>query len=161
MSKDYSPGEILKIAVEVEKNGKDLYEALERESQTENIRQLWAYLKEQEEIHRKVFQDMLDSQKDYLVVEFSAGEHQAYLGAIASEYIFTQDLIKKYIRKRFQNDIEAIDFGISVEKISILTYTALKEYIKKDKKGVLDKVIVQEKTHLVKLKTLKRTATQA
>ena len=93
----YSPGEILKIAVEVEKNGKKLYEALALESQNKKLKELWLYLKEQEESHQKVFQEMLDNQKDYIVFEFSPGEHQAYLGAIASEYIFTQDLIKKFI----------------------------------------------------------------
>ncbi|MCF7908470.1 MAG: hypothetical protein K9L86_06340 [Candidatus Omnitrophica bacterium] len=159
MLQQYSPGEILKIAVEVEKNGKDLYEALASESQDEKTEQLWSYLKEQEEIHRELFQKMLDNQKDYLIFEFSPGEHQAYLGAIASEYIFTQGLIKKFISQRFENSNQAIDFGISVEKISILTYTALREYIKKDKLAVLDKIIKEEEKHLVQLKNLKHILT--
>lgn len=156
MAQQYDPGEILKIAVEVEKNGKDLYEVLALESQDEKIKEIWSYLKKQEELHQKVFQEMLDNQKDYLVFEFSPGEHQAYLGAVASEYIFTQDLIKKFINRRFENDNQAIDFGISVEKISILTYTTLRDYIKRDKRVVLDKIIKEEKNHLVQLESLKR-----
>lgn len=156
MTQNYSPGEILKIAVSVEENGKVLYGVLELESSSEQMRETWAYLKEQEEIHRKVFQEMLERQKDYIVVEFSPGENQAYLKAIASEYIFTQDLIRKHISKRFESDLEAIEFGISVEKISILTYAALREYMKKDKQAVLDKIIAEEKSHLARLKVLKR-----
>jgi len=156
MSQNYSPGEVLKIAVEVEENGKVLYGVLELESRSEQMKEIWAYLKDQEEIHRKVFQDMLDRQKDYIVAEFSPGENQAYLRAIASEYIFTQDLIRKHISKRFESDLEAVEFGISVEKISILTYVALREYIKKDKQVVLDKIIAEEKNHLARLKSLKR-----
>jgi len=157
MLEKYNPGEILKIAVEVEKNGKELYALLEVKSRDPQASSLWAYLKQQEEIHQQTFQEILSNQKDYLVVEFSAGEHEPYLKAIASEYIFTQDLIKEYISQEFKSDSEAIDFGISVEKISILTYAALREYINKDKQPVLDKIIDEEKNHLAKLKSLKRT----
>ena len=157
MLENYNPGEILKIAVEVEKNGKDLYALLELKSQDPQARQIWAYLKQQEEAHQKIFQEMLSRQKDYLIVEFSPGEHGSYLRAIASEYVFTQDLIKKHMREEFSSDIEAVNFGISIEKISILTYSALRDYIKKDKLSVLDKIIDEEKSHLAKLKGLKRT----
>lgn len=157
MPDSYSPGEILKIAVEVERTGQELYAALELESQTKDIKDTWAYLKEQEGIHQKTFQEMLDKQADYLIAEFSPGEHQAYLQAISSEYIFTQDSIKKHLNQRFENDRQAIDFAIKVEKVSILTYAALKEYISKDKQGVLDKIIAEEKGHLARLKKIKRT----
>jgi len=157
MLENYNPGEILKIAVEVERNGKDLYALLELKSQDSQARQIWAYLKQQEEVHQRTFQEMLSHQKNYLIVEFSPGEHESYLRAIASEYVFTQDLIKKHIKAEFSSDIEAVNFGISVEKISILTYSALREYIKKDRLAVLDKIIDEEKNHLAKLKGLKRT----
>ena len=157
MLEKYSPGEILKIAVEVEKNGKELYAFLELKSRDPEISKLWAYLKQQEEVHQKIFQEMFSNQKDYLIAEFSPGEHEAYLKSIASEYIFTQDRIKKHIDQGFKSDSEAVNFGISVEKISILTYVALREYINKNKQLVLDKVIDEEKTHLAKLKSLRRT----
>lgn len=160
MNQEYNLGEILKIAVEVEKNGKDLYGVLALESQNEQIEKIWLYLKQQEAEHEKFFQSMLDAQSDYLISEFSSGDHQAYIRAIASEYIFTEDLIKKHIKKKFESDIEAIEFGISIEKISILTYSGLREYIKKDKQPALDKVIQEEKKHLTQLKQLRRSVSQ-
>ncbi|MBP7087870.1 MAG: ferritin family protein [Candidatus Omnitrophica bacterium] len=155
MSKDFSPQEILKIAIRVEENGKNLYQSLEDKAKKDELKALWRYLKEQEKIHRQTFQEMLDNIKDYVIYEFNPGEYQAYLRAIASEYIFTQELVERKIKEGFGSDSEALKFGIFIEKESILTYTALKEYITTDKQSVLDKIIDEEKWHLVKLSVLK------
>jgi len=155
MSKDFSPQEILKIAIRVEENGQKLYGSLEDKAKNKELQALWRYLKEQEKIHRQTFQEMLDKVKDYIVYEFNPGEYQAYLRAIASEYIFTQELVDQKIKEGFSSDIEALKFGIFIEKESILTYTVLKEYITTDKQSVLDKIIDEEKWHMVKLSALR------
>ena len=151
----FSPQEILRIAIKIEENGKKLYEALEKKTGNVVMRDAWAYLKDQEEVHRKTFQAMLDNVGDYIVYEFSPGEYDAYIKAIASGYIFTQELIVKKTGEGFKSDLEAIDFGIYIEKESILTYSALRGYILTEKHQVLDKVIDEEKNHLVKLTILK------
>ena len=155
MANIFSPQEILRIAIKVEENGKKLYEALEKKAGNVIMRDAWAYLKDQEELHRKTFQAMLDNVGDYIVYEFSPGEYDAYIKAIAAGYIFTQELIVKKTEEGFKSDLEAIDFGIYIEKESILTYSALRGYILTEKHPVLDKVIDEEKNHLVKLTILK------
>jgi len=155
MTNIFSPQEILRIAVKVEERGKKLYEALEKKSSDKKIIDLWKYLKEQEEIHRKVFQGMLDKAGDYIVSELTPGEYGAYIRAIGASYIFTEELIEKKIKESFASDLEAIDFGLHIEKESILTYSALREYMLADKWPVLDKVIAEEKEHLIKLTVLR------
>lgn len=155
MENVFSPQELLKIAVGVEENGKSLYEILENKAKDEKIKAIWKYLKEQEEIHRQIFKQMLDDVGSYIVYEFSPGEYDAYLKAIASSYIFTQELIKKKIKELFNSELEAVDFGIYIEKESILALSALKEYITSDKKAVLNKIIAEERKHLVCLTSLK------
>ncbi|MCK9615585.1 MAG: hypothetical protein M0R48_08780 [Candidatus Omnitrophica bacterium] len=155
MANIFSPQEILRIAIRVEENGKKLYAILEKKTGNEIMREVWAYLKDQEELHRKTFQAMLDNVGDYIVYEFSPGEYDAYIKAIAAGYIFTQELIEKKTKEGFKSDLEAIDFGIYIEKESILTYSALRGYILAEKHAVLDKVIDEEKNHLVKLTILK------
>jgi len=155
MANIFSPQEILRIAIKVEENGKKLYEALEKKAASADIRDTWAYLKDQEELHRKTFKDMLDNVGDYIVYEFSPGEYEAYVKAIAAGYVFTPELVEKKTKEGFKSDLEAIDFGIYIEKESILTYSALREYIITEKQPVLDKVIDEEKNHLVKLTILK------
>ena len=155
MTERFSPQEILKIAIKVEENGKKLFAALEEKAKNEKVKDVWRYLKEQEEAHCQVFQDMLDNVGDYLVYEFSLGEYEAYIRAIASSYIFTTQLMERKAKEGFSSDQEAIDFGIEIEKESILTYTALRDYVQTSKQEVLDKVINEEKMHLVRLTDLK------
>ena len=157
MADTFSPQEILKIAIKVEENGKKLYGILEEKAKDGKIKSVWRYLKEQEDVHRKVFQEMLDNVGDYIVYEFNPGEYEAYVKAIAASYIFTTRLVERKIKDGFGSDREAIDFGIHIEKESILTYTALREYVQTAKQVVLDKVIKEEKTHLVRLTALKES----
>ncbi|HEC69397.1 MAG TPA: hypothetical protein ENI31_03835 [Candidatus Omnitrophica bacterium] len=151
MSNILSAQDILKIAIKVEENGKNLYQALEEKEGDPKIKDLWNYLKREEVEHQKIFQDMLNKVGDYIVSEFSPGEYSAYLKAIASSYIFTQELIEKKIKELFKDSLEAVEFGLYIEKESILTYSAFKEYVLADKQPVLQKVIDEEKKHLTQL----------
>jgi rubrerythrin len=157
MADNFSPQEILRIAIKVEENGKKLFGILEEKAKDEKVKSVWRYLKEQEDAHIKVFQDMLDNVGDYIVYEFSPGEYEAYVKAVAASYIFTTRLAERKIKDGFSSDAEAIDFGIHIEKESILTYTALREYVQTSKQVVLDKVIKEERNHLVKLTALKES----
>ena len=68
--------------------------------------------------------------------------------------------MERKIKEGFASDAEAIDFGIHIEKESILTYTALKDYVQTAKQEVINKVIDEEKSHLVKLTGLKEAITK-
>jgi rubrerythrin len=150
-----SPQEILKIAIKVEENGKKLYGILEEKAKDEEIKKIWRFLKEQEEEHRKVFQKMLENVGEYIVYEFSPGEYEAYLKAIASMYVFAPQLIEEKTKTLFKSDLEAVEFGIYIETDSILVYSAFKEYVMNSKQHILEKVINEERNHLVRLVNLK------
>ena len=155
MINTFNPQEIIKIAINIEESGKKLYQALESKAKDRKLKIICKYLKEQEEIHRQTFEKMLDNIGEYIVHEFSSGEYGAYLKAIATQYIFTQELIEAKVKEGFCSDLEAVEFGIFVEKESILTYSALREYMLTGKQAVLDRVIDQERKHLVELVALK------
>ena len=156
MANIFSPQEILRIAVKVEEQGKKLYQILEEKAGSEQLKNLWHYLGEQEEVHRGIFQGMLERVGDYIIDEFSPGEYQAYLEALASEYVFTPGIIEQKMREVFASDIQAVEFGIYIEKESILIYSALSEYVHTDKQSVLKKVIDEEKRHVAQLISLKK-----
>ena len=92
MADNFSPQEILRIAIKVEEGGKKLFGILEEKAKDEKIKSVWRYLKEQEDEHKKVFQEMLDQAGDYIVYEFSPGEYEAYIKAVASSYILLPGL---------------------------------------------------------------------
>jgi rubrerythrin len=151
----FSPQEILRIAVKVEENGVKLYESFEKKTTEPKIKGIWRHLKEQDELHRKIFQEMLEKVGDYIVYEFNPGEYDTYIRAIASQYIFVPDLIEKKTKDGFTSNLDAVDFGIFIEKESIFTYTALKEYITTAQLPVIEKIIDEEKKHLIELTLLK------
>jgi rubrerythrin len=155
MLPNYSPQEILRIAVKVEEAGEKLYAKLEYESKNEELTQIWNYLLEQEKEHRNIFQKMLDNIGDYIVDNLNPGEYNNYIRAIASEFVFTPELVDKKVQEGFSNDLSAIKFAIGIEKESILAYEAMKEYISLNRHEVLDQIIGQEKKHLEQLLTFK------
>ncbi|MDD3296943.1 MAG: ferritin family protein [Candidatus Omnitrophica bacterium] len=156
MLEKFNPQEILKIAVAVEENGRKLYENLEKKAKGQELKQMWKHLKDQEAEHIKVFEQMLENLKDYLVVEFNPGEYEGYLKAISFEFVFTRQLIEEKITEGFSSEVQALNFGIHIEKKSILVYSALRDYLLQAKQPVLDKVIEEEKKHLIELTEFKK-----
>lgn len=155
MIRAFNPKEVLQISINVETQGEKLYSLLEAKAKNKKLQKVWHYLSEQEKIHRGVFEEILKQANSYIVHEFNPGEYEAYLRAIAAEYIFTPELIQKKAKAGFQSDLEAVDFGIKIEKDSIAVYSALREYILAGKCGLLDKVIDEEKKHYADLVSLK------
>ncbi len=102
---------------------------------------------------------MLESSGDYFIKEFGVGDYDAYLEAIAVTYIFTPELIKRKTEELFASTLEALDFGLQIEKESILVYTALKEYVLDDKKELLDSIIREEKRHVIVLTEFRKKIT--
>lgn len=155
MGKAFNPQEIIKIAIAVETNGQRFYEMMARQAKTEGSKDIWHYLAQQEEAHRKIFQHILNYLDGYLLVEFAAGEYSAYLNAMASEYIFTQELMDDELKENFISELDAIEFAIAIEKDSILTYLAFKEAVRLEKQEEINKIIEEEKRHLIRLIELK------
>ena len=155
MEKGFSPQEILRVAVQVEEKGKKLFGILEEQAENIKLKAVWKYLKEQEIVHCEIFQDMLDNMSDYIVDDFSPGEYDAYMKAIAMDYILTPEIIDAKSKESFASDLDAVDFGIFIEKQSILTYNAFREFIQNDKQHVLDRIIEEEKKHFMRLVSLR------
>jgi rubrerythrin len=53
--------------------------------------------------------------------------------------------------------LEAVNFGIEIEKESILVYSSLEEFMKLERKELIDKIIDQERKHYTDLVSLKKT----
>lgn len=155
MNEMMNPKEILQIAVQIEENGKKLYASLENKASNKKIKTVWEYLKNQEEKHGKVFQGMLNGVSNYVVADFNQQEYNAYIRFLAKEYVFTQNLIEEKTSQGFSSDLAAIEFAITIEKDSILIYSALKEYVLTEKQKTIEKIIHEEQKHLADLLLLK------
>ena len=70
MRNTFNPQEIVNIAINIEENGKKLYEILETKAKNKKVKAVCRYLKEQEEVHLKFFQEMLGN-----AIKYSKAQH--------------------------------------------------------------------------------------
>jgi len=155
MANVFAGSEIVEIGIEIEKNGKDFYEALANLTKDEVTKDIFKFLAAQEQQHIATFEKILDAVHKYEPPESYPGEYFAYMKALASEHIFTKQDQGKEIAKSAKNDKEAIDLGIKFEKESILFYEGMKKVVPESQIKPVDALIAQENNHLLKLYNVK------
>lgn len=152
----FAGSEIVELGVQVEKNGRDFYNTLVRQSKHKDAKERFKYLAGEEEKHIATFQRILDKLEKYEPPESYPGEYFAYMNALASDYVFTKKDKGKEIAKNITSDKEAVDMGIGFEKDSILFYEGMRRVVPEYDHKVLDELIRQEQNHLRQLSDLKK-----
>lgn len=154
MGNIFSGSEIVEIGIQIEKNGRDFYNALALRSKSEKVREIFEFLAKEEEKHIAVFQGILHGVEQYLPPESYPGEYFTYMNSLAAGYVFTQKDKGAQIAKSILNDKEAIDLGVGFEKDSITFYKGMKKVIPEYDLKIIDRLIVQEENHLKMLTDL-------
>ena len=157
MSEKYNHCELLEIAADIEETGKKLYTQLMDKTSDEELKAVWCFLAQKEEEHKKIFSDMLASAQECTIFEYAQDDYSLYLKAVSENYVFTARLIEEKKDEIFASSLKAVEFAISMEKESILTYSALKEVLDQERRPVMDKVIAEEQKHWVELEKVKKT----
>ncbi|WP_018249512.1 ferritin-like domain-containing protein [Orenia marismortui] len=158
MANQFNALEIIKIAMNVEKEGENFYKRCVEVNSEPEVKKVFKELQEDEQEHYKYFKRLLkifDEEdksitRDYLYEQ----EVNNYLKALVDTKVFpTDDKITDDIAHNLQ---EAIEVGIKAEKNSLLLYAELID-IEEDKNTIeaLEKLIIEEKRHLIKLESLK------
>jgi rubrerythrin len=168
MGNIFAGSEIVELGIQIEKNGRDFYNAVAKQSKNlppergpvkggKKAKEIFEYLAQEEEKHIVIFQKILDSVNKYEPAESYPGEYFAYMNALASGYIFTQKDKGGEIAKQVTSDVGVIDLGIGFEKESIVFYVGMKKVVPEYDHKVIDKLIEQEQDHLRKLSELKKS----
>ncbi|MFC1938994.1 ferritin family protein [Chloroflexota bacterium] len=155
MSISFYGNELINIAIGIERRGIAFYDVLARSTQNTKAREIFHYLVGMERDHIQIFQGMLDGADKYEMPETYAGEYGAYLQALVDTAVFTDDAVTSELATQSENDIAAIELGISAEKDSILFYYEMKEIVPQSVRSTIDKIIAEEKLHLRQLSELK------
>ena len=156
MGNVFAGSEIVEIGVQIEKNGRDFYEALAAKSKAKKAKEVFGYLAGEEAKHITAFQKILESVERYEPQEAYPGEYFAYMNALASEHVFTKQNKGKDIAKKTRNDKEAVDLGIGFEKDSIIFYEGMRKVALEEDERVVNDLILQEQNHLRQLVELKK-----
>jgi len=155
MGNIFSGSEIIELGIQIEKNGRDFYSTLTANSKTESSRGVFLKLAGEEEKHIAVFQGMLEKTGSNEINQPYSDEYNAYLQALVSETVFTQEDQGRQIAAKVKSEKEAIDLGIGFEKDSILFYQGIKKAVPEYDHKVIDELILQEQRHLSLLRELK------
>ncbi len=153
----FAGSEIVELGIQIEKNGRDFYNAVIEQSKNQKAKETFKYLAGEEEKHIAVFQNILDSVHKYEPPESYPGEYFAYMNALARDYVFTQKDKGREIAKNVKGDKEAISLGIGFEKDSIIFYVGMKKVVPEYDHKIVDKLITQEQDHLRQMSELKES----
>jgi len=150
----FSPSEIVQMGVEIEKNGRDFYNAVAGLSKSAGAKKIFEFLAGEEDKHIKVFEDILSTVEKYEPPEAYTEEYFSYLRALSESHVFTKKNQGTEIGSKVKTDKEAINLAIGFEKDSILFYYEMKKLVLADSHKAIDRLVAQEQEHLKKLTEL-------
>lgn len=156
MANIFSGSEIIEFGIQIEKNGRDFYNTLSKQSNDPKSKDIFRYLAAEEEKHIAAFQNILNNVEKYEQTESYPGEYSSYMNTLASEYVFTKKDKGIEMAKNMKSDKEAVELGIGFEKDSIIFYTGMKRMVQEYDRKVIENLIAQEQDHLKRLYDLKR-----
>jgi len=157
MSEIFKAEEILKTAIRIEENGIIFYREMVKKFKEKDLQATFNFLAEEDEKHRKIFEEMLSKSEQYEMVDSYPGEHEAYLHAFADEHVFSKEKTGELMAKKVKDAKEAINFGIEVELDSINYYQEIKRFVPDYQKATIEKIIEEERNHFLKLSDIKKT----
>jgi rubrerythrin len=152
----FKASEVLKIAVQIEKNGLAFYSQVKEYSKSFPVQEVFGYLAKEEVRHQHAFESLLEKAGDYEPAESYPGELEMYMQAIAGENVFTKSDAMKQVAQKAEVDKEAIELGIGFEKDSIIFFSELKKFVPASNQGIVERIIGEEKGHLSKLIALRK-----
>lgn len=155
MSDIFSAGEIVKIGIEIEKNGRDFYSALMRKAWDIKVCDIFKFLSQEEDKHIKVFQRILKEAKQGQEASMESDDYYAYMKSLADKYVFTRENAGIEFARAIHNVKDAVDKAINFERESIIFYDGIKKAVFDSGKPAVDSLIEQEKLHLQQLTMLK------
>ncbi len=159
MALRFTPEEAVELAILIEVNGEAFYKSLEEgapEAQA-RVREVFAYLAREEERHRAAFEKLRESLRGYEPVESYPGEHAAYMEALADRNVFTKEGAGRELAQKISSSRQAVELALEFEKESILFFEGLRPLLAREGREVVDRLIEEEKRHIVKLRELEET----
>jgi len=154
----FEASDIVAMAVRVEQNGWKFYNTFQETLESESAKEIFKFLAGEEKKHETIFKGLLGDLGQYRPPEAYEEEYNLYMQALADSHIFKEDTAVEEIARAAKTIIEALDVGIGFEKDSILFFNELLNFVPKGQHPVIQKLIDEEKGHLLKLSKLKKEA---
>lgn len=152
----FRAGEVLEMAVQIERQGVKFYETSLKTELPEKIKQVFQFLLDQEHQHIQTFQEMRQDLSDHELPESYAGETESYMQSFVKDEVFKSPNEVAEKATGITDAFEAIEYGLKIENRSIDFYQNIKGVVPKSEREAIDGVIFQEEGHKKRLESLRK-----
>ncbi|MCX5778462.1 MAG: ferritin family protein [Elusimicrobia bacterium] len=148
----YTADEMLNYGVHIEKNGRDFYDLASKTVKAERVRQVFAYIANDEQLHIAVFEGILNRLDSHQqsVGNYSS-QYTEYLSALVEANVFIKSKQGSEIARTIRNDKQALELALGFEKDSLLFCLELKKLLWPGFHKEIDTLIAEEQDHFQKL----------
>ena len=151
----FSVKDIFEFAVKIEVSGEYFYRETAKKIPDPEVKELFTFLADEEVKHKKTFEKLATRMGSISLPEPSNADYRAYLEAYTENLIFSDADIKSKIAGINDKNI-ALLFAIDKELDTVHYYKEVKNLIPESEHGLVDKIIDEERNHVVILAEMKR-----
>ncbi|MCD6117695.1 ferritin family protein [bacterium] len=152
MTEKLAGSELLQMAVQLEKEGKEFYLAVAESVKNPVAREIFQFLADEEVKHEEIFRSMLSKGEDImLALPYDDYEMLLYFKSLVDKKIFPGVSEVKDMRKYINDPAAALRVAISFEKDAILFFSEFKNLVRKDDQNVIDDIIEEERKHIYRI----------
>ncbi len=145
--------EVLRFAVNIEKNGERFYREAAGRLTEPRSKQLFLHLAREEVGHEQLFARLLDRATEVQLDVRHSEDYLAYLRSYVDNVAFRHAEAEKQLAKVIDEG-SAIEFAMQREQDSILFYTELRGLLPEQERAAIDEIIDEERAHFQALADL-------
>jgi len=112
---DYSGFEVIRAAMEVEKNGHRFYNAMVQKAKSEMAKELFSWLAQDEVQHLKTLEGLVPKYEEGAFWE-DEDQFLPYLRRFSDQQIFPSAQRLEEVLQRMESDLQALDLAIEAEE---------------------------------------------
>jgi rubrerythrin len=151
--------DVFAIAVKIEERGEAFYRQVAEKVEGESVKKLLNSLADDEVQHKQLFTQMASQIGETNLAHNLEESYLNYLQAYTETLVFEDPDKLPYDAKQAFDLPRAIMYAIEKELDSVLFYKEVKDLIPPSEQGLLDKIINEERRHVVNLHWLKNQLT--
>lgn len=154
MSYSFNAGEVFKVAIQIEENGKRFYEESQDRIENASVRALFADLALQEVEHKAKFESLraqLPPEATASTVWDPDNELDQYIKMMADAHVFVSGTELEEKLAAVKNAKDALNLAIEFEKDSVLFFLSLEDVAGKKDQELIRSLVKEEQAHLKRL----------
>lgn len=158
---NYNAEELLELAIQIEKNGKEYFLGMAEKTDNEHVKEVFGYLAKEEQSHLENFvairEKLSQREEEFQVAdEYTTPEMYGYVKAMFDGRIFPNLKSFAEVANEIKTDEQAVYHAISFEKDTILFFSEIMRMLgeQDENRSLIEELIRQEKIHIARLFTL-------